>query len=422
MSNYIGHKYRLYPNKQQKELLNKTFGCCRFVYNYMLKLYKDVLEYGDDLMFKLPEERTYDSKNQGKHIYMKQCEMSYVLTSIKRKYKFLNDVPSQPLQQEFRHLLDGLNRCYKKQNKFPRFKKKKYNESFTETQYKISKIPYNTELPLNINFKLDSDYFFIYIIKIGWLKVKGCRRNPPQGELKSITIIKDNDGKYYVSIKMELDEPIHKKRNHDSKIGIDLGLKHFCTFHSGIKIGNPRFLDHSLKRLKHEQRMLSRKQKDSNRRNKQRIKVAKLHKRVANLRLNFLHQLSSIIVKENQFIYVEDLDVESIRKEYGRSIDDVSWSKFITFLEYKAKKYNSVLIKVSKWFPSTKKCSHCGYINKEIKLSHREWICPHCGVHHDRDVNAARNIFSQGEYLYHTKHPLHKELSSWRYAVTQSMK
>lgn len=417
---YIGHKYRLYPNQQQKEMLNKTFGCCRFVYNYMLKLYKDVREYGDDLMFKLPEERTYDSKEQGEHIYMNKCDMSRILTSIKNDYTFLNNVSSQVLQQSFMHLLDALSRCYKKQNKFPHFKKKGYNESFTETQYSISKIPYNAELPLNTNFKLDSDYFFIHLPKIGWVKTKGCKRNPLQGKLKTITVSKDNIGNFYVSIRMETE--VHKSRKTNGKIGIDLGLKHFCTFHDGSKIENPRFLEHSLKKIKHEQRVLSRKQKDSKRREKQRLKVAKLHKRVANLRLNFIQQLSSLIVKENQFIYVEDLDIESIRKEYGRSINDVSLSRFVSLLEYKAKMYDSIFIKVSRWFPSSKICSHCGCVNKELKLFQRKWICPCCNEHHDRDVNAARNIFSQGEYLYVTKHPLHKEVSSQRYVVTQSMK
>lgn len=420
MKTYIAHKYRLYPNLQQKELLNKTFGCCRFVYNYMLKLYKDVNEYGDDLMFKLPEERTYDSKEQGEHIYMNQYDMSMVLTSIKNDYLFLNEVSSQALQQSFRHLLDGLNRCYKKQNKFPNFKKKKYAESYTETHYEISKIPYNTNIPLNKNFKLDSDYFFIKLNKIGWVRTKGCKRNPLQGKLKSVTVSKDNIGNYYVSILMETE--IYKSRQRNSKISIDLGLKHFCTFPDGTKIENPHFLEHALTRLKHEQRLLSRKKKDSKRREKQRLKVAKLHKRVANLRSNFIHQLSSKIVKENQFIYVEDLNVESIRKDYGRSIDDVSWSKFISLLEYKSKLYDCVFIKVSRWFPSSKKCSHCGFINKELKLSDREWICPCCKEHHDRDVNAAKNIFSQGEYLYITKHPLHKEVSSQRYVVAQSLK
>jgi len=354
------YKYQLNPKLSQIEILNKHLGCARFIYNWGLsqkiELYKNNKQ----------KLSCFDLINK--------------LTQLKKQEStiWLQEVYSQILQQSLRNLDSAFKRFFKEKKGFPRFKSKKNKCSFS--------IPQNVK----VNFHNNT----IYLPKIGEIKFRNSREFT--GKIKTCTISRTPTNKYFVSILVETPESIPDKHivKEDQTVGIDLGLIDFATLSTGETIHNPKYLNKSLKRLKCLQRRHARKKKSSKNREKHRIKLAKQHERVTNQRNDFLHKVSTKIIRENQTIILEDLNVSGMMKNHklAKSISDVSWSTFIQYLKYKSEWYGRNLFFIDRFEPSSKKCNNCGSLNKELELSDRTWICEICNTEHDRDMNAAINI------------------------------
>ena len=352
------YKFRLYPNEKQKEYFAKTFGCTRFIYNRMLA---DKIKYYEET----------------------QKTLHNTPAQYKKEFEWLKEVDSLALANVQLNLQTAYKKFFVKQNKFPKYKSKRNKQSYTTNNQNG-----------NIHFTEDNKYIILPKIK----GVKIVKHRDIEGIIKSVTISKNCANQYFISILTECEEP-QKLSNNKNMIGIDLGIKEFAVISSGEKIENPKFLKKSLDKLKIEQRKLSKCVNGSNNRNKQRIKVARIHNKITNQRNDFLHKLSTRLVNENQVICLETLRVKNMIKNHclAQSISDVSWSKFVDLLIYKSEWYGRSIIQIPQNYASSQTCSVCGYVNKEIKdLSVREWSCPNCNTHHDRDINASINILHKG--------------------------
>ena len=354
------YRYRIKPNSEQIALFESSFGCVRFIYNHFLELKTGMYANGKQKLTK------YD--------------MDARLKVLKEEYPWLKEVNSQALQAATANLDAAFSRFFREKKGYPKFKSKKFSKpSFTNPQF----------------CTVDFDKGTISIPKAKSVKAALHRRF--EGKVKSITISKSATGKYYASILVETDDQVPDKPelSKDRAIGIDLGLNHFAITSDGDKINNPRFLRKSEERLRRLQRRFSRMTKGSNNQSRQRVKLAKLHEKVSNQRKDFLHQVSYKLVNESQVdvLCIEDLNTKGMlqNRSLAKSISDVGWGMFRSFLQYKCDWNGKWLLDIGRFEPSSKTCSVCGYVNRDLKLKDRRWLCP-CGAEHDRDVNAAINI------------------------------
>jgi len=353
------YKFRIYPTKEQESLLSKHFGHCRFVFNRFLNERKE----------KYLNEKTS----------LNYYDNARTLTELKKDEEFvwLKEVNSQSLQAAIRNLDIAYKNFFNKQNKFPRFKSKYDRQSF--------KVPQNVII--------EDNRLVIPKFKEG---IKLNLHRKMEGEPSFATISKSTTGKYYVSITCEVEHKPFDKTN--KSVGIDTGIKELAILSDGSSYENIKSLKTKLKKLKYEQRQLSKKQKGSQSRNKQKRKLALVHEQITNIRKDYLHKVSTEIVKNHDIVSVEDLAVKNIMKNHclAQAMSDVSLGAFYTMLEYKANWNDRQFVKIDRFFPSSKTCSNCGWIKQDLTLSIREWTCESCGEVHDRDVNAAKNILKQG--------------------------
>lgn len=353
------YKYRIYPNNKQATLINKHIGCCRFIYNLALETKLEAYKKG---------------YNYSSYELIKQ------ITFLKKDLEWLKEPNNTALQQSIIDLEKAFKNFFKSKSGFPKFKSKKSGQSF--------RIP--------INFKVD---FENSIIKAGKLKnIKTVFDRPFEGKVKSMTFSKTSTGKYFVSILVEDGKEKPKKLYISDVVGVDLGIKEFAILSDGTKVSNPKYLKNDIERLKVLQKRASRKQKGGQNRKKANLRVAKLHERITNRRKDFLHKLTYKLTSENQAICVENLAVSNMMKNHklGQSISDAGWSEFVRQLEYKCEWRGKHLIKIDRFYPSSKTCSNCGWKNENLELKDRSWICGGCGETHDRDLNAAINIRNAG--------------------------
>lgn len=369
------YKFRVVPNKTQEVLLNKTFGCVRWYWNNQVSIFNSFdKETNPDPLFKTS-------------------------TQLRQEVEWLKEISAAAIQQKEQDFKEFKKQFFSKSRKAkvgrPSFKKKSNRQSY--------------RLP-NQKFKIIGDK--IQLEKIGKVKLILDRQIPEGVKFMSVTISKTPTGKYFVSVLVE--ENIEPKAKTNKTIGIDVGLKTFATQSDGTEISNPKWFRESQSKLRTAQKHLSRKKLGSKRRQKQRIKVARIHEKVSNQRNHFLHNYSTQLVKNFDVIVVEDLNVKGMVKnrKLSKSISDAGWSKFFFMVEYKSEWYGKSFIKIDRWFPSSKTCFECGTVKQDLKLSDREWTCE-CGNHILRDPNAAKNIERVGvETLYNQSQSLCKTASA----------
>ena len=358
------YKYKLKPTVKQQKQLSKCFGCARFIYNWGLAL------------------KTKAWKEEQKHL--SYFDIAKVLTNLKQteEYKWLQDVPNETLQQSLRNLENAYTLFFKAKKGFPNFKSKHKSR---ETAKFISAVHFDFE-----NWK-------VKVPKCGWVKM--CLNksfNQATSKQGTLTIYKDKCGEYWCVILVETNEPIKPKTKvcAEAAVGIDLGIKDLAILSDGTKYPNPKYLEKAEKKLSKLQRKHSRTMKGSNRCEAARLKMAKCYRKIVNQRTDYLHKLTADLVSKYDTICLENLNVEGMMKNHNlaRRIQSASWSEFVRQLNYKAEWNGKNVVFIGRFEPSTKTCSACGYINKDITLKDREWTCPQCGAHHDRDVNAAINI------------------------------
>lgn len=356
-------RYRFYPTPEQESLLRRTIGCCRLAYNKALAA------------------RTEGFFQRGERISYAQTDRMLTAWKKEESLHFLNEVSSVPLQQALRHLQTAFGNFWDKRSGYPTFKKKRGGGSATYTRSAF-------------RFR-DGQVFLAKCSEP--LTIRWSRQLPEGAEPSSVVVSLHPSGRWHISLKVD-DPTVQPLPPVERSIGLDMGISALVTDSDGNTVANPRTLDRLRKQMRQAQKALSRKVKGSNNRHKARTRVARLHARIADIRQDNLHQLTTRLIRENQTIVVEDLNIRGMVKNHklARAISDASWSELIRQLSYKAEWYGRQLVKVDRWLPSSKVCSACGHQLERLPLSVRSWQCPSCGTSHDRDHNAARNILAAG--------------------------
>ena len=363
-------KIRIYPTAEQVDFINKQLGCCRFVYNNCLAFRKD--------------------SYQNEHISVSSSEAVKHITSLKKDNEWLKDVHSKVLQQSVRDMNQAYDNFFKLHKGFPKFKSKHDNRQ-------SCRFPKDAFIGVRGN-RID----LIKVLKDIHFK---CSRNDErylnrnQDKVKSITLSKEPNGKFYLSVL--IDKPLRQVPQSSSMVGLDLGIKDFAVTSDGQVIENIHFKKNEESRLKRLQRQISKKVVGSKNREKARLRFAKLNEKIRNRKLNFLHDVTNHLIDENQVIVMEDLNVKGMVRNHklAESISEVNWGEFRRMLAYKAAWHGRQLVFIDRFYPSSKRCNHCGYINKGLTLKDRQWVCPECGSLIDRDYNAALNILEEGERI-----------------------
>lgn len=361
------YKYRLYPTKEQEIYFSKCFGCVRFIYNKMLN---DKIEY-------------YKNNNE---------MLNTTPAQYKKEFSWLKEVDSLALANAQMNLDKAYKNFFRdKSVGFPKYKSKKAN-----------KFSYTTNNQNGTIYIIDNKYIKLPKLKT-LVRVKQHRQIPIDGKIKSVTINKNPSGKYYISILVE--QKINELPKSQFMIGVDLGLTDFAITSDGVKYSNPKWLRKQENKIKKLQRKLSRKKKGSKNRKRARVKLAKAYEKITNQRKDFLHKLSFELINENQVICLEDLQVKNLLQNHklAKAISEVSWYEFRRQLEYKAKWYGRTIVIIDKYYPSSQICSNCGENTGKKELSIREFTCPYCGKHHDRDINASINILHEGLRILNNK-------------------
>jgi putative transposase len=358
------YKYRLYPNKEQEIQIQKTFGCCRFVYNQTLAYRRNLYETKKESLSKI------DCNN-------------WKNKTLKTEYLWLKEVDKFALDNAVINMDSAYQKFFKEHAGYPKFKSKRDNKKSYKTNF------------TNGNIEVSFENNRIKLPKLKWVKAKVHREFV--GKIKSATISQVPSGKYFVSVLVKTDHEVLPETS--SIVGIDLGIKDLLITSDGEKFNNIRTIKKYENKLAKEQRKLSHKTKGSKNYQKQRIKLARVHEKIRNTRIDNLHKISHRLISENQVIVSEDLAVSNMVKNHNlaKAITDCGWYELTRQLTYKAEWNGRTYIKIGRYVPSSQLCNICGYVNKNTKdLSVREWICPKCGTKHDRDINAAKNILNEG--------------------------
>ena len=361
---YKAVKVRLYPTTQQQHELACQFGAVRWVYNHALAWRRDAWQEREE------------------HVTLRMTLDQLVELKCQPETVWLKDADSQALQQAMCHLDQAFSRYFRKQSRYPRFKRRSGKQAMAYPQ-RVNVVDGNR----------------LYLPKVGC--VKAVLHRELVGRIKAVTVSRSPSGKYYASILCDdgkaLPQPV-QHINEDRVVGVDLGLTHLAITSGGVKTPNARCLEKGMRNLRRKQKALSRKQRGSANRDKARMHVAKAHERIANQRHDAQHKLSRQLMDENQAICVETLRVTNMLKNrrLSKAISDAAWGELVRKLKYKATWHGKHVVCVDTWFPSSKQCSHCGDVVSELPLSTRTWACPTCHHRHDRDVNAALNIKAEG--------------------------
>lgn len=358
------YKYKIKPNDKQQALLSQFFGCTRFIYNWGL------------------ERKTSAYKTDGSSLtYM---QLAKDLTNLKKEeeYKWLGECTNEALQQSLRNLESAYTAFFRKKANYPNFKSKHKSRD-------------SVKFINSVHF--DFEEWKVKLPKLGWVKL--CKNriwNQATCKQGTVTVSKDKCGDYWLSVVIDNQISNIKKKiiNSETAVGIDLGIKDYAILSDGTKYNNHKYLQNSQKMLAHWQKNFARTKQGSKRHEKARIRVAKCYRGITNQRTDFLQKLSTDLVKNYDTICLEDLNVKGMEQNHNlaKAITDAAWSEFVRELQYKSEWYGNNIVFIGRFEPSSKLCHNCGYINTELKLSDREWVCPRCGEHLDRDINAAINI------------------------------